>query len=188
MVSWVTVPWFQKQKTNMSYRIGMSSLAIKEAWGTMWILKPCLEITSVKWFTSKWFSADCEGGKQCFSDRVVLRWRFILRLQELEGSKGHSQKGHREKHPENTWKYTENTLKIPWKHPDNTLKFMTFSTFSLCPVWVWPLHPSTQNIICIGILKLQRKLYYYSTISSFTADWALQGEAWDNAYSQTRAS
>ena len=39
----------------------------------------------------------------------------------------------------------ENTLKPPatsWKHPENALKFMTFSTFSLCPLWSCPLHPS----------------------------------------------
>ena len=50
----------------------------------------------------------------------------------LEGSKGHIRKGHREKRP-------ENTLKIPWK---STLKFMVFSAFSLCSLWVCPLHLS----------------------------------------------
>ena len=42
--------------------------------------------------------------------------------------------------PENTWKYPENTPKTPWK----ILQFMTFSTFSLCPLWVCPLHLSKQ--------------------------------------------
>ena len=37
-------------------------------------------------------------------------------------------------HPETPWKYPEN--------PENTLKFMTFSTFSLCPLWLCPLHLS----------------------------------------------
>ena len=46
----------------------------------------------------------------------------------------------------------KSTLKIPWnllklpestlKSPSRSLKFMTFSTFSLCPLWVCPLHPS----------------------------------------------
>ena len=52
-----------------------------------------------------------------------------------KGSKGHTRKGHTEKHP-------EITLKMPRNSPElhqNTLNFMTFSTFSLCPLWVCPL-------------------------------------------------
>ena len=43
------------------------------------------------------------------------------------------------KHPEKSWnsqKIPENTPKTPWK----ILKFMTFNTFSRCPLWVCPLH------------------------------------------------
>ena len=60
----------------------------------------------------------------------------------LEGPKGHTRKGHREKHPENSLKIPENSLKTPKKYPENTLNFMTFGTFSLCPFWVCPLHLS----------------------------------------------
>ena len=60
---------------------------------------------------------------------------------QLKGSKGHTRKGHREKHPENTWNYHENTRKTPW-NLKKIRQFMTFSTFSLCPFWVCPLRLS----------------------------------------------
>ena len=65
-------------------------------------------------------------------------------------SKGHTRKGHKEKHPENTW----NSQKIPRKHPENTLttpwkawiskrlEIHDFQYFSLCPLWVCHLHLS----------------------------------------------
>ena len=58
-------------------------------------------------------------------------------------------KGHRENTLKTPWKslkLPENTLRTPWKYPENTLKFMTFSTFSLCPLWVCPLHLSNLRI------------------------------------------
>ena len=67
----------------------------------------------------------------------------ILLDHLLEGPNGHRQKGHREKHPENTlnipWKCPENTLKTPWKCPE-IHDFQYFLPSPLCGVW--PLHPS----------------------------------------------
>ena len=56
--------------------------------------------------------------------------------------------------PENTWKYPENTPKTPWK----ILNFMTFSTFSLCPLWVCPLHLSKSHDVIEGRETLSKVL------------------------------
>ena len=95
------------------------------------------------------------------------RWQH---KNPLKGSKGHTQKGRTLKTP---W----NSLRIPWKHPEDFLKFMTFTTFSLCPLWACPLHLSKPHkhiledaafLLTVGSFLLTvERFYLQSTILAF---------------------
>ena len=60
-------------------------------------------------------------------------------------------------------------MKISWKHPEESLKFLTFSTFSLCPLWVCPLHPS----------KHRTPLVHPSCMTSPTLVYRLPDSHWE---------
>ena len=72
----------------------------------------------------------------------IRRWTLAARCRNIsvcsEGPKGIPGQGIGKNTLKTAWKYPENRLKTPWK----ILKFMTFSIFSLCPLWVCPLHLS----------------------------------------------
>ena len=71
----------------------------------------------IAWQCLQHFPCDLSSPSTEPKTRTTSKFHF------LKGPKGHTRKGHREKLP-------ENTLKTP------------FSTFSLCPLWVCPLHLS----------------------------------------------
>ena len=82
-----------------------------------------------------------------FKAKVTLK--DSLGVYCLEGSKAHTWKGHREKHP-------ENTPKIPRKHPDNTLKSqdfqylfpMPFVGMPFAPLWVYIDERQITHLFC----------------------------------------
>ena len=119
-------------------------------------------------------------------------WAVILVAQNresriLEGSKGHTLKGHREKHP-------ENTLKAAWKYPD----IHDFQCFFPTPFFGMPLHlrfqnrkPGIANIFAVSSTRVTRiaikqKLNTESLVR--IATYLLQGDARPRVWQHTAQS